>query len=204
MAFIEPPPMRSRMEDGPEGLGFVMRSRKHSAIFITALWVGLWIWDVPDDFRDLVSTRVTVIDIVWAIGWALLVLSGCIAVLWGLFGRERLIANAGILTHRYELFGLAWGREYRGPEMKDLRVCPVATGPDLTGLRSWGVGAGSVAFDYGSRTVRVAAVDEAEAAVIVERLAARLRVSSIAHDPAPRTPAPEPVPDDEDEFWNQD
>ena len=75
-----------------------------------------------------------------------------------------------------EVFGLGRTREYDLTEVKNFRVAAAAKGlfAWTASARFWGLGGGPIAFDYGSKTVRVAAaVNEPEAIQIVNELKAR-------------------------------
>jgi hypothetical protein len=84
------------------------------------------------------------------------------------------------LTHRVEAFGLGRTRSYRASEIQDLR----ASTNTFNGYARWGRtglpfgvgGAGSLVFDYGARTIRLAAgLDEAEAKMLVKEFSTRLK-----------------------------
>jgi hypothetical protein len=78
-----------------------------------------------------------------------------------------------VLAIRRELFRLGWSREYELAHVRNLRVAPVGWNPYdwSTAMQFWGFGGGLIAFDYGSKTVRVGtSVEEAEARQIVDEL----------------------------------
>jgi hypothetical protein len=105
------------------------------------------------------------------LGWALFVVGGGLVLM--VSGDEQPSVPFMIV---WVAFGLAivgasvWGLLSR---IEHLRVSPESRSPfDLrAGLRMYGIGGGTIAFDYGARTVRVANADEAEARRIVEALA---------------------------------
>jgi hypothetical protein len=93
--------------------------------------------------------------------------------LWGLLHREHLLLDAGTLRQLRRLGPIKTERRYARERIEDLRVSPesISMVDFRASLRMWGVGGGTVAFDYGDRTYRVADVDEAEAKRVVAALA---------------------------------
>jgi hypothetical protein len=73
------------------------------------------------------------------------------------------------------VFGVGRDREYDLAHVRRLRVVPHVSDPYgwRSTMRWWGVGGGSLAFDYGAKTVQFGAVDEAEGHDIVEELRSR-------------------------------
>ncbi|MBB2486188.1 hypothetical protein H5407_13275 [Mitsuaria sp. WAJ17] len=98
-------------------------------------------------------------------------------MLWQFAGRETLAVNATPLTHRIEIFGLGLTRHYAAAEVKALRPSPEG---GATQYQAWlppfmGPARGALAFDFGSRTIRLAqGLDEVEARELAVQLATRL------------------------------
>ena len=94
--------------------------------------------------------------------------------LWGLLYREHLELDAQQLVHVRRLGPVRRERSYARERIEDLRMSPESISPmdPRAGLRIYGVGGGTVAFDYGDRTYRVADVEEAEAKRVVAALRA--------------------------------
>jgi len=105
--------------------------------------------------------------------WALAGLFTLGCGLWGLACREWLLLDDRVLTDVRRAGPLRRARAYSRDRIEDLRVSPDAMSPfdPRAGLRVYGVGGGTVAFDYGDRTIRVADVEEAEAKRVVAALA---------------------------------
>jgi hypothetical protein len=115
----------------------------------------------------------------WTVGGGLAALSW----LWMVVGKERLTVKPGLLVHRFELFSLRRTREYDLSQVRNLKVSPESFNPWNmgAGMKMWGLGGGVVAFDYGARTIRVAAsVDEAEGRMIVSRIQERCAIPNSA------------------------
>jgi hypothetical protein len=104
--------------------------------------------------------------VIWtALGLALVSVS-----LWALLYREQLLVSTGALVHTRGIGPLRVRRAYSRDSITDVRVSPSAASAWRTNWSSYGLG-GTVAFDYGDRTVRLADVDEAEAKCVVAALA---------------------------------
>lgn len=97
----------------------------------------------------------------------------CVAS-WGLLAREELRLDRRALTREMRLGPLRRRRSWAREAIEDVRVSPesMSAWDFRTGLRMYGIGGGVIAFDYGSRTIRVADTEEAEAKRIVEALRA--------------------------------
>jgi hypothetical protein len=101
-------------------------------------------------------------------------------LLWQFAGREMIALSSMTLTHRVEAFGLGRTRSYRASEIHELRASINGFGgygrSGRTGMPFAVGGAGSLVFDYGARTIRMAAgLDEAEAKMLVKEFSTRLK-----------------------------
>lgn len=96
--------------------------------------------------------------------WVLVGAATLSAGLWGLAYREWFVLDDQALTTVRAVGPLRRRRAYARDRIEDVRVSPDSMSPfdPRAGFRAYGVGGGSVAFDYGDRTIRVADVDEAE------------------------------------------
>ena len=96
------------------------------------------------------------------------------AAITGLLFREEIRLDAQLLTDIRRVGRLAKRRSYARTDIEDLRVSPENFVPfDFRGpFRTFGLGGGAVAFDYGDRTIRIADVSEAEAKRVIEALRA--------------------------------
>jgi hypothetical protein len=95
--------------------------------------------------------------------------------------REVITVNSLSLSQRIEALGIGITRSNTLSAVRDLRAAPYVN-PRYARQRArlpWagGDGSGSIAFDYGARTIRIAAgIDEAEATMLVADLARRAKV----------------------------
>ncbi|HEY3997675.1 MAG TPA: hypothetical protein VGO93_02340 [Candidatus Xenobia bacterium] len=93
---------------------------------------------------------------------------GLVYWLFMCFGHEVLLVTHHQLWHRYELFGWFYTRVYAAQDIRRLR--------SVEHTIPWGQWPqGAMAFDWGSKTVRMAAgIDTAEAHTLLELLGTRL------------------------------
>jgi hypothetical protein len=175
---VAPARRRSTQNSIPGGISIVIPPRRRLllTLFLCAWLVGWAIGEVAAA-RELLLGRAPPFLIVWLAAWTAggsLVIA---IVAWGLGGHEIVSIGATGLTVRREAFGIGRTWEYDPAQIRHMRVAPAPFDPfDLrSSFRLWGIGGGTIAFDYGARTYRLGAgVDEAEAAAIVEALRERL------------------------------
>lgn len=118
---------------------------------------------------------VTVFLSAWLAGWTFGGLWAAYFILWLSAGSEIVTLRAGTLTLKRDILGLGRLQEYDVARIHNLRVSPQTTDPSerRSGYGPWGTVAGTVAFDYGSSTIRFGAVEEAEAQQIIADLKMR-------------------------------
>jgi hypothetical protein len=117
---------------------------------------------------------------IWLLFWTAGGVAVVATLLWQFSGREIIALNSTRLTYRIEAFVFGRSRSYPIRDVTDLR----ASVSPFYRLQRWGRfglpfgadGAGSVVFDYGGRTIRMApGLDEAEAKMLVKELSTRLK-----------------------------
>ena len=119
--------------------------------------------------------------LLWLVMWTAGGTAVVTTLLWQLAGREVITANSLSLTRRIEAFGFGITRSYTLSDIRDLRVYPRYTRQRAILPWAGGDGSGSIAFDYGARTIRFApGIDEAEAKMLVADLARRAKVQPSA------------------------
>jgi len=181
--LVTPAPRRSRVSDRPEGLEIVVPAKRSVFLMLFLLvWLGAWAVGEFSVLGQLLRGTEGPVPFLlfWLLGWT--VGGGCalLTFLWMLAGRERIVLRPRVLAVYREIFGLGPIREYDLAHVRNLRVSPPAYDPFGWGAagRFWGVTGGFVAFDYGAKTVRLAAsADEPEAAQIVREITARHSVA---------------------------
>ena len=176
---------RWTVEEGPEVLEVTIPSRIRAIKFLFLLaWLGAWahgeMWAINEILfkTDIEGAGFLLF---WLTGWTV---GGCFAiyvVAWMIGGKERVLLDADSLSVRKEIIGIGRRREFTIAHVSNLRVSPVldpkvalASEASLVFLTFWGAGGGKVAFDCGGKTHRFGiGLDEVEAGVIIEELAAR-------------------------------
>lgn len=170
--------------------------RSPFVIVFLAGWLGMWFFAAKSAGGELLRSGPNGDQGFLAIWLTIWIIGGVLAAftfLWMLFGREIIELRPDQLIVRKTLLGIPRSRGYDVTQVKDLRAGPVVLsmldGSVLQGLfdpkrrrqyglaqaaEMWGLAGGPIVFDYGPRTIRCgAALDEAEAKIIVERLRRR-------------------------------
>ncbi len=167
---------RFDVEQTPDGERVRIRPRRQifPMVFLP-IWLVLWtlgglfsLAAIPGD----VSPYTVVFLGFWAVGLVLVIVS----FVWLLVGSETLAVIAGDLEVVHGGLGLSRRWVYEGAQIQNLQV---AERPAWVARRSTlpfrANTAGSVKFDYGARTIYLApGLEDAEGAMIVERLASQL------------------------------
>jgi hypothetical protein len=172
---------RSTLREGAAGPEIVIPAKKNWFVLVfLPVWLTGWAFGLAGASHELVSGRMRdeagPFLVVWLVGWSL---GGAFALytwLWNAVGREIVGIGPGILAIRREVAGLGRTREYDLVEVKNLRVSPAPPDPFGWGgsARLGGSGTGTMAFDYGAKTVRFGGgIDEAEAATVIDELGGR-------------------------------
>lgn len=191
---VTPQPPRYQLNVHADGLQAVIPAQRSAlALLLLLIWLGGWAFGEMQAIEQLLRPKdqaATAFLAIWLAGWTAGGLAAIGGLLWQFAGRELLTANATALAHRIEIFGLGFTRHYAAHEVKALRPAPHGT---LAQYQAWmppfmGPARGSLAFDYGSRTLRlVQGLDEVEARELAAQLAARLPAA--ARHGSSQTPA---------------
>ncbi len=177
--FVKPPGPRHQVIERGDGIAIRIPARRN--IFILAFltfWLCGWaVGEVSAPVAFFASAKkdpgAAAFLLFWLCGWTL---GGAFALgvwLWQFKGCELIAAFPAGLSIRHEVFGCGRTKSYDVAEIRDLRVAPSSYDPfDFRSrMGVWGLGRGSIAFDYGFKTFRFAAgVDEAEARIILQRI----------------------------------
>lgn len=182
MRFEAPDSRRSIVEQTADGYTVVIPARRQwfTILFMLA-WLGGWAVGEITVLGQLIGhgrlDGGTAFMFFWFCGWTVGGMWAIWTVLWMLSGAERITIGMGALSIRRQVSGLGPRKSYDLGEIRRLRVAgdQGLFGGRQRSLPAPGIGAaGSIAFDYGAKTVRFAAgVEEAEAAMIVDELRSR-------------------------------
>jgi hypothetical protein len=168
---------RSRFEERGDGVRVVIPARRRvfPTLFLP-LWLVGWFFGERAVLHTLFGAGrgdglPSVFLLVWLVGWTFGGGFAAFSLLWTLFGGEVVTLNGQFLTVRWEVLGVGRERRFDLAQVKDLRCSPLA---ENARSRSAPWAGGLVAFDYGAKTMRFGQdLDEAEAKLIVQRLADR-------------------------------
>lgn len=177
MTYEPVPGMRSTIE--PSEGGWLVQIPVRRAIFqmlFLPVWLAGWCFGEVFAVRQVFASSLPIAAngflLVWLVGWTI---GGAVAwttFLWQLAGREELRFGQGRLTIAWTIFGLGRTRSFDLAATGNWRaVDPPGLARNTTrGVLGFGA-AGTLAFDYGSETVRCGqGIDEAESAMLIDRL----------------------------------
>jgi len=172
---------RSRIESIAGGIGIVMPSRR--SIVLTAfigLWLAIWLFSVVSMIAPG-ATGVKVAHggpppqpffVLWFLGAAF----ALVMFFWTLAGNERVTIDTDTFALRRDVFGVGLTRRYALASVRALRVVDDPSIGSAFGFGRgdpFGLRSGSLAFDYGAKTIRFGSgVDAAEARHILSRVLA--------------------------------
>lgn len=180
---VEPKSPRFAIEPTSDGVRAVVPARRNAfALIFACIWLGGWAFSEMHVARVLLYPTETTPRLFLAFWLAAWTLGGAYTlgmVAWQIAGREVIAIDPTTFQHRIEAFGIGRTRNYRLSDVKNLRATEYSTNL-FTNQSEWlppvaGSGFGPVAFDYGARTIRLAAaLEEAEAKILVNVLSTRL------------------------------
>ena len=183
MGTVALPKPRATVSTQTGALQIVIPSRKNvfPILFLSCWLVGWFIGESTTAtalIKGGVRADAAAFTMFWLAGWSI---GGALAVttwLWMLIGREVLTFGSGEFVHRRALGPFGLDRAYAMSQVRDLRAVP--TPAYAFGRRSrdpFGLTSGTIAFDYGAKTIGVGAgIDEAEAKQLVETIRNRCRL----------------------------
>lgn len=184
MTTIQPPQMRSTIADSSDGLRIIIPAHRNwFLLFFLSLWLCGWafgeIMAPATMLRSSPPLSAILFMVVWLTLWTVVGGFALYAWLWNVAGREILTIDEQKMTTRREVFGRGRSNIFDRIYINNLRVSPVAYNPwDFKGsLYFWGIGDGTIAFDYGAKTYRFGTrLEEAEANQIIKAIQQRYAI----------------------------
>jgi len=182
MEFAPVAKPRSTILDSPAGLTILVPAKKQwPALLFMCLWLGGWAMGEVAALRQVFFGESQGLPdaflAFWLLGWTAGGLFAISTVLWMLAGSEKITLTPTALLIRKQILGLGSSTSYDLGQITALRVNRNfdQSGNRTGSLPTPGISKlGTVAFDYGAATVRfAAAIEEGEAAMIVQRLTDR-------------------------------
>lgn len=175
MAKIEIGTGRSRIKELSQGIEIIIPAKKNYFLLLfLAFWLVGWVVGEVSVIRELLHTESkapTLFMIAWLGGWTVGGGFAMLVWLWNLKGQEVVTIDGRELKHIRDFVLFSRSKEYEVAHIKDLRTNPHL--PSMfsfgSGLEFWGIGGGTVAFDYGYSTHKFGSgLDEGEAKHIIE------------------------------------
>lgn len=159
--------------------GELIRIRARRQIF-PMLFLPIWIvgWTIGGVFAMMtLLTDFQLFLVVWLCGWAVGWCAAAGSLVWMITGSETLRVTGGDLEIAHHVFGASRRWLYQGSQLRGLDVAGQGAFPFQFQFQIpfFRTKQGTLKFDYGARTYYAAAgLDEAEARLIVDRLAKSL------------------------------
>ncbi len=174
------PRLRVSLTGGPEGLEIVIPAQRN---LVVILFLGVWLagWVVGElttlaDFLKGDPKRPEGFVLLWLALWTVGGVFAAYLWLWMLVGKERILMGTSALRLKRDVLGLGPTTTYDLFRVYNLRVATKPVSPRDTAVtpRLASLIGGLIAFEYQGKTIRFgAALDEAEAQMIVERMRQR-------------------------------
>ena len=179
MVKVLPLDTRSKISDTNDGLIITIPSKSQwFATIFMIFWMGSWAVGGTTAIQSLfVDGQIQPFLLFWLGAWTVGGAAVFVGVAWAIAGSEIIRVSAATLAVSHQVLGIGITKDYDISHIERVRVSPseqADTEPrGLVGML--GQGAGKIAFDYGAATVRFGAdIDEAEARLILDRIACRL------------------------------
>lgn len=152
-------------------------SKKNWFILLFGLvWLGGWAMGLTNVLKTFVDTQMLSdadwFILFWLMGWTLGGLAIIFVLLWGFFGREKIILSNNQATLRKTILGIGMKKSFPVQDVTNFRYEPVVANRfGNNGFSFWGLGPGKVKFDYGFKSYSLGlALDEPEARHIADLL----------------------------------
>ncbi|KAB0679348.1 hypothetical protein [Aureimonas leprariae] len=162
-------------------------SRPILVMLFLAVWLAIWTVGGGAAMLKL-ETGFQLFLAVWLCFWAAGWLGAAATLLWMIAGSETIGMDGADVEIAQHALGFTRRRLYRGSEISNLRTAPPLDEWSGFHRRMPFLGTkknGTIRFDYGARTIHAApGLDEAEARLIVGRLAKRLPRAALGRSAA--------------------
>ena len=153
--------------------------RRWFLILFLILWLSMWLYAGVAAAGPQVTREGEphFFRVIWLVFWAAGSLFALFTLLWMLAGREVARVEGPEISLRREIFGLGRSREFEVAAVRNVRSSVVPFNPwdPSSALMFWGLGGGTIAFDYGPKTYRFGAgLDESESKSLAEMIGSRI------------------------------
>ncbi len=174
MSYVKPVAVRHTADFFGNQLTIVIPSHKQwLQLPFLIFWLMAWTFGELAGLNDIARHGLNgggLFLLVWITFWTIGGGTAVLTILWILFGREIIVINGRhTLTHRREILGIGWSKQYDLSLIQDVRTVTLSLprSRQWPGWQNYGV----IAFDYGAKTIRIGnSLDEAEAKQIIHVL----------------------------------
>jgi len=141
--------LRIAVAQTDDGLGILIPPmRNYFAAGFLALWLCGWAAGEYFALREIVNGGITgLFLLIWLVPWTLAGAAVLWAILWQIFGIERLFVTAGALVREWRLLGFGRRRVVLGDEIRGVAIAS-GNGNDLVGI-------GTIKVATTGRTMRI-------------------------------------------------
>lgn len=182
------PPATLIVEESPERLVLSLPApRRLVTMLLLSLglvaWLAIFISSAGAILASVSGGIMTgIVLLLWLTGWLLPGAVALYTLLWMTSGREIITLDGVTLTLRRDVKGHGRDQSYKVRHLEELRILPDPF--DLyefaTSLRPFGIGGGTIAFDYLTQTIRFGGGLDADSAHFVcARLRQQLRAEAV-------------------------
>lgn len=178
MTLVRPGLGRAQIEEQGLELKVIIPSKKNILIILfLCAWLGGWFMGEMFAIRELISGKALngtrMFLVFWLCAWTIAGVFVILGILWNIAGKEIITLSHDRLKIERKAFDIGVNREYIISEIKNLRSLEIVNSPFYSSRNSWefwGFGGGTIAFDYGMKTIRFArSIDQAEADYIIKK-----------------------------------
>ena len=178
MTLIKPGQGRSQIEEQGLGLKVTIPSKKNILIILfLCAWMGGWFMGEIFAIRELISGKASngsgLFLAFWLCAWTIGGIFVLFAILWNIAGKEIITLSNDTLKIERKIFDIGITHEYLISEITNLRSLEIVNSSIFSSRNPWefwGFGGGTIAFDYGLKTIRLAqSIDKAEADYIIKK-----------------------------------
>jgi hypothetical protein len=171
---VAPQGRRSAVRQLADGIEIVIPAGRSVFLMVfLGVWMAGWLFGAVPAASWLLSGQEDASMLLlgaWLVMWAIGGVAVLLSWLWMARGREMVTLRPDTLEIKRDVLGWGTTREYDLAYVRNLRVSQQGFNPKRPFELS-GMGGGSIAFDYGARTLRFASsLDEAEAQQVVSEL----------------------------------
>ncbi len=177
MAHIEPTRGRAHIESQGNELRVSIPTRKRVfIILLLSAWIAAWavgLVQVASAISGDAAGGVKLFFAVWLAIWAMGGLVGILILLWTLFGSEQVTVCSQFVRTEKLLLGMRLRSKYGIQDISNLRVTPQPAEASVFAFpgQVYGLTGGTIAFDYGMKTVKLGiALERAEARHIIDEI----------------------------------